>query len=187
MGFADLFYDLNIKYDSEKGERVILSRSGKTIRIRTPQGERYYQSYKSDRKNNPDLKFEEWLKDKISSELNDELEKVYGLFKKRPTLEDAVRSYIKFHPKTRRGSTSMGGFFQYYDLETGESAVLMNKGEFKKIRERDGNQFYSDYGLEFRRGNTDMSFEEWVGAKIPNKLYEELMRTVYYVGKRSKS
>lgn len=163
-------------HDVSTGEKVVeKNKRGNYKRTKTPKGGKIYRRYNEV---DSDISFEEWVESMIPKDLFVKLNKLPFYKKETITLAEVVKSYIKHQPESKYGYVPLKGFFQYYQINTGKKLIHINKGKRFRESNPEGSKFYNRYSIEARK--KEITFEEWLKTRIPERLFKELMEAPFY-------
>ncbi len=156
-------------YDIVEGKQIVRKSFGEQKRFKTPNGAGMYYIFKKERKNNPNLTFENWIRGKIPEELFSRLMQTEYYQQSAITLERALQYYIQYQPLRGRKFVSFPNYLRFYDLASGVR-ILKNSGKLPL-----GNKFY----VQFNHSNNN-NFVDWLKAHVTPELFNAVMNTRYY-------
>lgn len=142
-------------------------------------GTRFYMQFREAKKQDSSLTFEKFIERQIPSELYATLIGTAYYTNDRMPIEDIIKSYISHQPITRTGPISPKRFFSSYDASTGKRVVIDTGGNKKR---RTGIPQGYKHLISFYQAKlpSDKKFEDYIRERIPEKLYQQMMKSQYY-------
>jgi len=138
-------YDINTASNTRKG-----------------QGRRYYRQWKEQKKLQK-TEFDEWIKQQIPPELAKQLEQMPH-FTQQCSIEEAVKAYIQYQPKSIHGPVPLKQWFNVYDINTGK---------------RTGKKQGRKYARQWFDHHNKTEFDEWILKQVPEKLQNEYFKQIH--------
>ena len=144
-------------YDAITSKCAVKRVCGKIERNGIPQGNKYVRSFSKRRKKNPNLTFEDFIKEQVPSELYQQLMKTPYYRQNKLSMEDILMSYIEHQPLSKLGLVPLKSFFYCYDAITGKCAVKIVGGKIKRNVIPQGDKYVRSFSNK-RKKKTNIKF-----------------------------